>query len=212
MGDYGDYGGGGGGDFGSYGGGGDGGGGGGYMQQSNNNFGQSQSSQGHGGDVAAKLATLTPVTIRMIATAEQGPGDTFIVDGKDVSRVTFCGKVLDVEAKATNTIYVIDDGSAAIEVNKWSDMDTGGSILNTSAVSIGNYVCVEGQIRFFSNKCQVSAGNLRVLHDMNEFTHHLLEVISVHVQGTKGPLNPALRQAPQQQQQLQVTNYLVWSA
>ena len=51
--------------------------------------------------------------------------------------------------------YVLDDGSGTIEVTKWTDMDSGGGMLQMSPITAGNYVCVEGQIRSFNGKTQV---------------------------------------------------------
>jgi replication factor A2 len=203
MGDFGNYGMGGGmggSDFGNSG----GGGGGGFMQSGNNNFGggmnPSQSSQGQGVDGEQRLTNTTPCSIGMLMKAEES-NNAFVVDGRPASRVTFYGRVLDMEAKATNMRYVLDDGSGVIEVTNWNNMDTGAEVLQTSPVNVGNYVAVVGQIRSFNNKVQINAFNLRVVQDMNELTHHFLEVISAHVQVHKGPLNPALRVSQQQPQQ-----------
>ena len=137
MGDYGGYGGYGGGygdasgggdtgGFGGYGGYGDyqsGSGGGGFMQSSESGgFGTPTTSTPTKTGGGSGSTTITPVTLKLIVMSEKGSADdTFLVDGKEISRILVCGRVMDVNVKNTNVTYTISD-TTAVNCVQWTEM------------------------------------------------------------------------------------------
>ena len=56
-------------------------------------------------------------------------------------------------------------------------------------VNIGEYMRIIGNLRPFDGNRNIVAFDIRPITDHNEITHHMLNVIFVHLQNTKGPIN-----------------------
>ena len=214
YGGYGGYGGGGGGDYGGYGGyGGDadgggysgygdggsgGGGGGGFMASGDNaGFGTPTTSTPTKTGGNGNVNKITFVTLKQIAGSEKGNDDSFIIDGKEVSRVLVCGRVMDVNVKSTSISYTLNDTTDALEVTQWTDSEdtsANAGALQSSAL-MGKYVSIAGQLRSFNNKKTMTAFSVRAVEDHNEITHHHLEAILTHLQNTRGPVNKEIQSA-----------------
>ncbi|EPE06127.1 replication factor-a protein [Ophiostoma piceae UAMH 11346] len=165
----------------SYGGGGDGDGGG-YMA------GSQQGSQGREGGRNYEQESLRPVTIKQLLECEESyPGSgQFQIDGKIASQITIVGQVLKTQAQATNTMWLISDGSGQIEVTKWADK--GADADETTQVSFGldQFVRVYGRIKTFNQKRSIQSAVLRPIEDFNEVNYHILECAYHHLTLTRG--------------------------
>ncbi|KAJ2743105.1 Replication factor A protein 2 [Coemansia sp. BCRC 34301] len=154
-----------------------------------------------------KNQTLRPVTIKQLIEVPAPSADSPIsIDGAEVKNVTFVGVVRSVLQQPINSIYSIEDGTGKIDARVWTggndngggDMgdDDQGSASNQMAdpnITVGKYVRVYGELRFFNGKRSVTTHKVRLVTDHNEITYHGLEAIYVHLTKTRGQA-PALRQ------------------
>ncbi|KAJ2877095.1 Replication factor A protein 2 [Coemansia aciculifera] len=187
----------------SYGGGGGGGGnkssGGGWI---NSSTGGDEDNKTRGG---YKNQTLRPVTIKQLIEVPASSGDApIVIDGGEVKNITFVGVVRSVLQQPINIIYSIEDGTGKIDVRVWTggndqggDMgDDGQDMSNQMAdpnITVGKYVRVYGELRFFNGKRNVSSHKVRLVTDHNEIAYHGMEAIYAHLNKIRGP-PPALRQ------------------
>lgn len=133
-------------------------------------------------------STLTPVTLRMIASATQDPDDSFIVNGRAIGKFVTYGLVRLKTDKSTSFTLLLDDGTSQMDATKWIDQDESSeSQAQRESIVPGVYVCVYGIIKAFSGNRYISAIHVRIVSDMNEITHHLLDTLYVSLQITQGP-------------------------
>ncbi|KAJ2079455.1 Replication factor A protein 2 [Coemansia sp. RSA 922] len=169
------------------------------------------SSTGGGGDEDNKTRggyknqTLRPVTIKQLIEVPATTADApIVIDGGEVKNITFVGVVRSVLQQPINIIYSIEDGTGKIDVRVWTggndqggDMgDDGQEVSNQMAdpnITVGKYVRVYGELRFFNGKRNVSSHKVRLVTDHNEIAYHGMEAIYVHLNKTRGP-PPALGQ------------------
>ena len=65
---------------------------------------------------------MLPVTIKQLLQASQdGPDDSFKVDGRDTNQVTLVALILSVQETSSSVNYVLDDGSGTIDARVWLD-------------------------------------------------------------------------------------------
>lgn len=78
-----------------------------------------------GGQGGKKEQSLMPVTLRMILDAKQNQNgeDMWIINGREISQVTFVAMIASVDEKSTNVTYKMDDGTAFLDVKVWTDND-----------------------------------------------------------------------------------------
>ncbi|KAJ2908166.1 Replication factor A protein 2, partial [Coemansia aciculifera] len=154
-----------------------------------------------------KNQTLRPVTIKQLVEVPAPSGDMPItIDGAEVKNVTFVGVVRSVLLQPINVIYSIEDGTGKIDVRVWiggsdnsGDMgdDDQGGMSNQMAdpnITVGKYVRVYGELRFFNGKRSLNSHKVRLVTDHNEITYHGMEAIYVHLTKTRGPA-PALQKS-----------------
>ncbi|KAJ2732712.1 Replication factor A protein 2 [Coemansia sp. BCRC 34962] len=149
--------------------------------------------------------TLRPVTIKQLVQVSPPPanGPVFI-DGCEVKNISFVGVVRSVLQQSINVIYSVEDGTGKIDVRVWAGgNDQGGDMGDDGLggsnqmvdpnITVGKYVCVYGELRFFNGKRNVSSHKVRLVTDHNEIAYRGMEAIYVHLNATRGP-PPALRQ------------------
>jgi len=137
----------------------------------------------------AKNQPLTPVTIRQLLDAPITGGDTneFVVDGFAVSNVSIVGQILSAEELSTTLNYVIDDGTATIDVRIWTDKDGNDYIRKQSpSWTKGRYVIVIGTVHQFKNIRSIVSSRLVLVEDSNEIIFHHLEALQSHLIRNKG--------------------------
>jgi len=137
--------------------------------------------------------SIVPVTIKQLYSATPALEDNFRIDNQDVGQVEIVGHILTASELSTNLVFRLDDGTGKIDVRLWIDADnTHGFTPQKKAQCVeGAYVKAIGHLRSFNNIRNVVANSIQPLVDFNILTHHFLEVIYVHLQNTKGPLNSA---------------------
>ncbi|KAI8319947.1 replication protein A, subunit RPA32 [Martensiomyces pterosporus] len=155
--------------------------------------------------------TLRPVTIKQLNSVPLTDTDIPVsIDGEDVKQITFVGVVRNVTKQPVNLIYTIEDGSGKIDTRVWTNDNAnqadddngnegaGGNQEIDPELSVGKYVRVYGELKFFNGKRHVSAHSIRPVKDHNEVTYHGLEAMYVHLTKTRGPA-PALGSSGAQQ-------------
>lgn len=98
------------------------------------------------------------------------------------------GEVMEVNEGATTLVYRIDDRTGPwVKVQKWitEDQDPANQQERTVCQE-GMYVKVIGHIKTFNKQMNVTAFHIKPIVDYNEITHHLAEVIFIHLATTRG--------------------------
>ncbi|KAL1765067.1 replication protein A 32 kDa subunit [Sigmodon hispidus] len=142
------------------------GGAGGYTQ-SPGGFGSPKPSQAEKKS-RALAQHIVPCTISQLLSATL-TDEVFKIGNVEISQVTIVGIIRHAEKAPTNTVYKIDDMTAAHE--HWMFAKT--------------YVKMAGLLRSFQNKKSLVAFKIIPLEDMNEFTAHILEVVNSHMMLSK---------------------------
>ncbi|GMF53351.1 unnamed protein product [Phytophthora fragariaefolia] len=162
------------------------GGGGGFMSS------QPGGSQATPSKRSGAAQSVLPVSIKQLQTlgGASGDDDALRLDGQELSTVRLVGLLTGLTPHSTSLRFQLDDGSGAFDCQYFvaaDDADASESEMNR--LRDGSYVRVVGKLRSFQGKASLSCFNVTPLQDMNELSHHLLEVIYVHCYHTKGPLH-----------------------
>lgn len=124
-----------------------------------------------------------PVTLKQLASS-RGTDEVYRVDDVELHTVKLIGKLVEFHDDSTNYSFKLNDGTGEIECKKWKENDT----LTPMSFQGGETVSVEGTIREFGGRAQLLVYNVSLVHDWNEVTYHILDVIFTHLQNTKGPV------------------------
>lgn len=95
---------------------------------------------------------------------------------------------MEVNEGATTLVYRIDDRTGPwVKVQRWitEDQDPANQQERTVCQE-GMYVKVIGHIKTFNKQMNVTAFHIKPISDYNEITHHLAEVIFIHLATTRG--------------------------
>jgi replication factor A2 len=132
---------------------------------------------------------LRPVTVRQLLEAQRVGDGALVVSQAEIGSVTIAGRVIHSQgADGANTgtarshTYQITDGTGVITVRHWLDAS---STEASEPEASGSMVVATGNVKVYQDKPQLT-GSVRVLHDANEFTYHLLDSIQVHLRMTQG--------------------------
>ncbi|KAI9829865.1 MAG: hypothetical protein M1819_005963 [Sarea resinae] len=172
--------------------------GGGFM----NHGTQGGSQDSPGGSSSKKFGkdSLRPVTIKQVLEAQlPHPDAEGVVDGTEITQVTFIGQIRNISTQTTNITYKMDDGTGTIEVKQWIDSDAISSMDTSEEAKPklveNSYARVFGKMKEFNNKRHVGAHIVRPITDFNEIQYHLLEATLVHLFFTRGPPNQLSKSA-----------------
>lgn len=118
----------------------------------------------------------------------EGDNNLFL-DGKEMHMVRVIGMVESVEQHSTNINFRINDGTGSFPCKIWSDQNSTDRYVHIRKNEI---VRLFGTVREFGGQ-DGSGRYIQVFFsgpivDFNEVTHHLLDIIHVHLQRTKGQL------------------------
>lgn len=130
--------------------------------------------------------SLTPVTIKQIK-GSTNDGDSIKLDGVDLFLVKIMGFIENVEEHSTNLTYQLNDGTGVIECKDWISKDAGSNSAPSSHRE-NTFVSVTGNLREYEGRTHIQVYNISTVVNFNEMTHHLLDVILVHCQNTRGPI------------------------
>lgn len=132
-----------------------------------------------------QLAGLRNVTIKQIQESQSAfPDGPLLIDGKEISQVTFIGRVNKANVSPSNMQYVVEDGTASIEVRQYSDMNENEE-QSIAPFQEGSFVRIIGQAKRFQQKKFVAAYKISVVNSLNEIAHHQLSVVKTHLGLTK---------------------------
>lgn len=128
---------------------------------------------------------LRPVTIRQLLSASQVHADAeFRVDDMELGQITVVGQVVQVKHQATNSTYIIDDGSGRFEARHWNDANAGE---DDRGIKEGVYMRVMGTLKSFGGRTYINATHIRACKDSNELLFHDLEAKTVTLMLQRGP-------------------------
>lgn len=146
----------------------------------------SRPASGESGGPNYRYHTLTPVTIKQILEAKQQVQDgPFVILNQELHNICFVGVVRNITDRTSNVELTMEDGTAQIDVRKWSDdasdmkmSQEGNGDKDSSQVAqqyyIGQYVKVWGALKEFSGKCNVQYAVIKPIESFNDvITHHL---------------------------------------
>ncbi|KAI6128313.1 hypothetical protein EV401DRAFT_922618 [Pisolithus croceorrhizus] len=141
--------------------------------------------------------SLRPMTIHQLLNATQAHADAdWMLDDAEIGQVTIVAYIASVQVQATNSQYVLDDGSGRIEARRWIDSSVEDSSEKLGIVE-GAYVRVLGSLKMFGNKKYINTTYIRPVHSPAEIYFHVLEAMTVTLISERGP-PPRPGQNPQE--------------
>ncbi|KAF8559772.1 replication protein A, subunit RPA32 [Imleria badia] len=148
------------------------------------------STGGSPGGFARKSETahsLRPMTIHQLIQASQAHTDAdWVLDDQEIGQVTIVAYIVSVQAQATNSQYMLDDGSGRIEARHWTDSSMEDESEKNGIVE-GAYVRVLGSLKTFGNKKYINTNLIRRIASPAEIYFHLLEAMTVTMIWERGP-------------------------
>lgn len=126
-----------------------------------------------------------PIVIKQAYDAIIESDSIFRIDNKQCDLIRICGYVCEIISQSAFNYYKIDDGTGSILI-KWSYEGSPLGPTIKDSIREGVYVRVMGYLRSQKNSIHVLSADIRPITDSNQYTHHFLEVIAVHLYNTKG--------------------------
>ncbi|GJE87148.1 replication protein A subunit [Phanerochaete sordida] len=128
---------------------------------------------------------LRPVTISQLARASQAHADAeFRIDDMEIGQITLVGQVMQVKNQATNSTYVLDDGTGRFEARHWNDANAGE---DERGIKENAYMRVMGTLKSFGGRTYINATHIRPCKDKHEQDFHVLEAMTVTLTLQRGP-------------------------
>ncbi|KAN0077094.1 hypothetical protein V8E55_010949 [Tylopilus felleus] len=132
--------------------------------------------------------SLRPMTIYQLLQASQAHTDAdWVLDDQEIGQVTIVAYIASVQAQATNSQYMLDDGSGRIEARHWTDSSMEDES-EKKGIAEGAHVRVLGSLKMFGNKRYINANLIRPIASPSEIYFHLLEAMTVSMIWERGPL------------------------
>ncbi|KAF9227683.1 replication protein A, subunit RPA32 [Gyrodon lividus] len=148
------------------------------------------STSGSPGGLARKSEiahSLRPMTIYQLSQASQAHTDAdWMLDDQEIGQVTVVAYIASVQTQATNSQYMLDDGSGRIEARRWIDSSVDDESERNGIVE-GAYVRVSGSLKTFGNKKYINTNLMRPISSPAEIYFHLLEAMTVTLIWERGP-------------------------
>lgn len=148
------------------------------------------STSGSPGGVARKSEiahSLRPMTIYQLIQASQAHTDAdWILDDHEIGQVTIVAYIASVQTQATNSQFMLDDGSGRIEARHWIDSSVDDETEKNGIVE-GAYVRVLGSLKTFGSKKYINTNLMRPVSSPAEIYFHLLEAMTVTLIWERGP-------------------------
>lgn len=149
----------------------------------------SPTSGSQGGKTGRSQTTVTPLSVFQIQNGTSAE-DSILVDNHELNQVVIVGVIRQVETKNTKNTYTVEDHTGVIEVVHWIDgaEDDENAARKRAECREGMYVRAIGTVKTFNDKRSITAFLVKPITDFNEITHHLLNVLQVHLYMTKGKI------------------------
>ena len=95
---------------------------------------------------------------------------------------------MEVNEATTSLVYRIDDRTGPwVKVQKWVTDDQDPTTQQERTIcQEGMFVKVIGHLKTFNKQMNVTAFHIKPITDFNEVTHHLAEVMFIHLAATRG--------------------------
>ncbi|KAG6336409.1 hypothetical protein ID866_2682 [Astraeus odoratus] len=131
--------------------------------------------------------SLRPLTIHQVLTASQAhPDADWMLDDTEIGQVTIVAHISSVQSQATNSQYILDDGSGRIEARRWVDSSVEDNSERLGIVE-GAYVRVSGSLKMFGDKKYINASHIRPIKSPHEIYFHILEAMTATLMWERGP-------------------------
>lgn len=114
---------------------------------------------------------LLPMTVKQMNDGDQSSDDSI-----DVNNVTLVGMVINKVEKVTDVNFILDDGTGRVDIHRWVNDESN----EMAVVMNGMYVRVNGQLKEFQGKKQITAFSVRPVTDFNEIAYHFIECVYMH--------------------------------
>lgn len=118
--------------------------------------------------------SMLPVTVKLLTNAENGPDNsTKVINGRKLTTIKICGRVVSLEAKPTYISYNIDDSTGQMEVRQWTSDDG----VSNNEIKEDDFVTVVGRVSIFNGSAQINCYNVFKVKSYNQITHHMISVM-----------------------------------
>ncbi|KAG8217715.1 hypothetical protein J3R82DRAFT_5872 [Butyriboletus roseoflavus] len=177
--------------------------GGGYMT-TGSPYGSAAGSPGGFARKSETAHSLRPMTIYQLIQANQAHTDAdWVLDDQEIGQVKnhdtwmynlsiqpcrspLSHILLQYRTQATNSQYLLDDGSGRIEARHWTDSSMEDES-EKNGIAEGAYVRVLGSLKTFGNKKYINTNLIRPIDSPAEIYFHLLEAMTVTMIWERGP-------------------------
>jgi len=138
-----------------------------------------------------RVQNLVPCTVNQIRTATKDD-DRFLIGTIELGQIELFGVIMDSREASTNVTYMINDFTGEdIQVRHWIDEadDETAGVRESQVLRKHTLVRICGNVREIQGTRSVVAFRIFPVHDYNEFSCHILEVIHaqmLHQMLTKG--------------------------
>uniref|UniRef100_A0A7S0WF32 Replication protein A C-terminal domain-containing protein n=1 Tax=Chlamydomonas leiostraca TaxID=1034604 RepID=A0A7S0WF32_9CHLO len=153
---------------------------------------------------ANKINTVRHVSIKQILRENSNGGEDFVVDGRELSSITFVGRITSMQEQATRILLKVHDGTGQMDVMVWvNDSEPEMLARQRAEMTVGRYVRVYGNLKRYNSQLSVTGYTVRPVTDYNDITYQNLQVIYQHLHITRGSAPTGIPMggmaAPQQQ-------------
>ena len=102
-------------------------------------------------------------------------------------QVSIIGEIMEVNESNTTVVYKIDDRTGPwVKVQKWLEEQDPSDQQERSSCREGMYVKVIGTLKSFNKQRSITGFYVKPIEDFNELSHHMAEVMYIHLAITKG--------------------------
>lgn len=126
-----------------------------------------------------RVQNLVPCTVNQIRTATKDD-DRFLIGSVELGQIELFGVIMDSREASTNVTYMINDFTGEdIQVRHWIDEadDETAGVRESQVFRNHMLVRICGNVREIGGSRNVVAFRIFPVHDYNEFSCHILEVI-----------------------------------
>lgn len=126
-----------------------------------------------------RVQNLVPCTVNQIRNADK-EDDRFLIGTVELGQIELFGVIMDSREASTNVTYMINDFTGEdIQVRHWIDEadDESGGLRESQVLRKHTLVRICGNVREIQGTRSVVAFRIFPVHDYNEFSCHILEVI-----------------------------------
>ena len=127
------------------------------------------------------------------------PDSACLVDGKEVSQVSFVACLRGLKEQSNGADYLFEDGTGTLPGHVWSDKLA--ATVSGFQPKEGLWVRVFGNLKQMQGTRFVQVNRMRALQDPSELTYHMLHALNHHLLLTKGSSSAGLSPLSKQQHQ-----------